>query len=219
MHNLTWQFNIEGELAWVRLLVAVVLSFALHLILLVGVPVNLTGGVPDVSDNVIIAQIMTAPVAGADKEISQSADETQLLPQTIVSPQSAEHPHAAALPSSPSAGIKIPLIRDPTYYPADQLDVKPTPLASIKPAYPGAALDAGINNGVVTLLLLIDEFGIVNEVSVVNAAPPGYFEDAAMAAFRAAHFEPAWRQGHPVKCRIIIKVNFDYEAEQRETQR
>ena len=59
MHNLTWQFNIEGELAWVRLLVAVVLSFALHLILLVGVPVNLTGGVPDVSDNVIIALMPT----------------------------------------------------------------------------------------------------------------------------------------------------------------
>src|SRR5271170_3480055 len=208
MHTLTWQFNIEGELAWVRLLVAVVLSFALHLILLVGVPVNLTGGVPDVSDSVIIAQIMPAPAAG--KEISQSADDTQLLPQTIVSPQSAEHPRAAALPSSPSAGIKIPLIRDPAYYPANQLDVKPMPLASIKPAYPGAALDAGINNGVVTLLLLIDEFGIVNEVSVVNATPPGYFEDAAMAAFRAAHFEPARRQGHPVKCRIVIKVNFDY---------
>jgi periplasmic protein TonB len=217
MHTLTWQFNIEGELAWVRLLVAVVLSFALHLILLVGVPVNLTGGVPDVSDSVIIAQIMPAPAAG--KEISQFADDTQLLPQTIVSPQPAEHSRAAALPSSPSAGIKIPLIRDPAYYPANQLDVKPTPLASIKPAYPGAALDAGINNGVVTLLLLIDEFGIVNEVSVVNAAPPGYFEDAAMAAFRAAHFEPARRQGHPVKCRIAIKVNFDYEAEQRETQR
>ena len=45
-------------------------------------------------------------------------------------------------------------------------------------------LTQALISGVVTLLLLIDEFGIVNEVSVVNAAPPGYFEDAAMAAFR-----------------------------------
>ena len=76
---------------------AVVLSFALHLIFLVGVPVNLTGGVPDVSDSVIIAQIMPSPAAG--KEVSQSANETQQLPQTSVSPQSAEHLRAAALPS------------------------------------------------------------------------------------------------------------------------
>ncbi len=71
----------------------------------------------------------------------------------------------------------------------------------------------------VRLLLLIDEFGMVNEASVVNADPAGYFEDAATTAFHAARFEPARRHGHPVKCRIVIKINYDYEAEQREHQR
>ncbi len=217
MNALAWSSSsIEDGLAWVRLLVAVAFSFALHLILLVGVPVNPTGGVPDVSSTVITAQLEPAPAAST--ESGQANAEAKPLLQPLASPQSAEHQRAVAPPSSPSAGIEIPLIRDPAYYPANQLDVKPRPLAVIKPAYPGVALGARLN-GVVTLLLLIDEFGIVNEVSVVNADPPGYFEDTTTAAFRAARFEPARRQGHPVKCRIVIKVNYDYEAEQRNQQR
>jgi protein TonB len=216
MNTLTAEsFDIEGGLAWTRLLVAVAFSFALHLILLVGVPVNPTGGLPDVSSgSVITAQLESAPAASTE---SGHADvEAEPLPQTASS-QPVEHKRAAAPLPSPSTGIEIPLIRDPTYYPVNQLDVKPMQLAVIKPAYPGAALGARLN-GVVTLSLLIDEFGIVNEVKVVNADPPGYFEDSATAAFRAARFEPARRQGYPVKCRIVIKVNYDYEAEQGNQQ-
>jgi protein TonB len=108
---------------------------------------------------------------------------------------------------SASAGIDIPLIRDPTYYPAKQLDVYPQPLAEIRLQYPETA---GRADGLLLMLLLIDEFGAVNEVSVIEADPPGIFEEAARAVFQAARFSPGVRQGRTVKSRVLIRVKYTY---------
>ena len=60
------------------------------------------------------------------------------------------------------------------------------------------------------MLLLIDEFGGVNEASVVESQPEGYFEDAALAVFRAARFSPAQKQGRAVKSRVLLQVKYLY---------
>lgn len=101
------------------------------------------------------------------------------------------------------------MIEDPTYYPAKQLDVLPRPLASIKPKYPPEA-DAANVTGQVKLLILIDEQGVVQDISVVEAKPEGYgFEESAVDAFRNARFNPAMRKGRPVKSRGIFVVTFE----------
>jgi protein TonB len=110
---------------------------------------------------------------------------------------------------SPSTGVELPLIRDPTYYPAKQLDVYPEPLAAIRLDYPDTAANARID-GRLTVQLLIDEFGVVNEVSVVDAKPEGYFEEATLAVFRGARFSPAQKQGHAVKSRVVLQVKYLY---------
>ena len=110
---------------------------------------------------------------------------------------------------SPSTGIEVPFIRDPTYYPAKQLDVYPQPMTPIQLEYPASAASARVD-GRLTVLVLIDEFGIVNDVSVVDAKPEGYFEEAAMAVFRAARFSPAEKQGHRVKSRVMLQVKYLY---------
>ena len=87
--------------------------------------------------------------------------------------------------------------------------------------YLGKLFDAAVAqriNGRVQLLLLIDEFGIVNEASVAEAQPAGIFDDAATQAFRVARFVPAQKQGNHVKSRVLLRVNFlcgDTEAPAR----
>jgi TonB family protein len=64
------------------------------------------------------------------------------------------------------------------------------------------------------LRILINERGGVDDVTVVEAEPRGYFfEDAALEATRALQFSPAMRFGHRVKSRKDLEVIFNpYES-------
>lgn len=211
-------FDPVATRAWMRLIKAVVLSFLLHLALLVGIPVNPTGGVPDMVST-ITARLEPA---GADSE--PAADSVDVVPEAMPAPRPDKPPKPADAiaetkadpvraseqpPASPASGIEVPFIRDPTYYPAKQLDVYPQPLAQIRLDYPESAASAKVD-GRLLVLLLIDEFGVVNDASVVESQPEGYFEDAALAVFRAARFSPAQKQGRAVKSRVLLQVKYLY---------
>ena len=101
------------------------------------------------------------------------------------------------------------MFRDPTYYPAKQLDIYPQPVGQIRLDYPESAASAKVD-GRLVVLLLIDEFGIVNDASIVEAQPEGYFEDAALAVFRGARFSPGQKQGRAVKSRVLLQVKYLY---------
>lgn len=220
--------DIRQEGAWPRLLLACIFSVLLHLMIL-GVPVNPTGGVTQVISTI---QARLEPAVDADGDSAPPPDEPAATPiapqeprtekpatpeaQSKPAPKPIEQP-AAKAPSSPSAGIEVPLIRDPVYYPVRQLDVYPQPVAMIQPKCPETAIAQKIN-GRVQLLVLIDEFGIVNEASIAEAQPAGVFDEAAIQAFRIARFIPAQKQGNPVKSRVLLRVNFlcgDTEAPAR----
>lgn len=102
---------------------------------------------------------------------------------------------------------------DPTYYAAKQLDVYPALSSALdlrstdKPASPGAL-------GRALLLVLIDEVGVVKEVSVVEGEPAGHFEEAR-GAFMSARFTPAYRNGRPVKSRVLVEINYGEERAAR----
>lgn len=114
-------------------------------------------------------------------------------------------------PQSPLPTVDIPLIEDPTYYTAKQVDIHPLAVKPITPEFPEAAAAAGIE-GFVTLRLLIDATGMVHEISVVDAQPPDTFEAAALNAFRNARFVAAQRNDRPVKSDVLIKVLFEIIA-------
>ena len=48
---------------------------------------------------------------------------------------------------------------------------------------------------------------------MVEADPPGYFEDAAIEAFRTVLFKPGQRNGQAVKSRLVVQVAFDAKTE------
>ena len=202
-----------------RLLVACLLSLLLHLALLLGIPVTPTGGVPQA---VFAIHARLEPAADsepqprevtltpAEKAGAPVQEQPRPKPAATKAKPKRESRRAAAEPASaPIAGIEQPLSRDPTYYPAIQLDVYPQPLAPIQLNYPDAAAAQRLD-GNLLLLLLIDEFGVVNKASVVEAQPLGYFEEAALSVFRALRFSPAQKHGHPVKSRVLMQVRYGY---------
>jgi hypothetical protein len=207
--------DADPKQAWTRLGVACALSIALHCALLLGVPVNPTGGVPNVS-SMIEARLETSAV----ETVAETAlpdhtapAEAMAIPPLTEDPLAAPEPRkadaqpeskpAAPPPSSPSAGIEVPLIRDPTYYTAKELfPFLPTPLAESK-----EYMEAGVArlNVSVRVLLLIDEFGIVKDASVLEAHPPEHAE-AVRSLFSALRFSPGLIHGRAVKARVVINA-------------
>jgi TonB family protein len=99
-------------------------------------------------------------------------------------------PAALAWPSCDQAGLSPPVA-----------------LQREAPAYPAAVRTIGIE-GTVELALTVLRDGRVGWVSVLRAAPPGYFEQAALAGVRGWRFEPARENGAAVECRLLTRVRF-----------
>lgn len=107
-----------------------------------------------------------------------------------------EHPEAAA-------PLALPQVPDPTYYSASELDVYPRPLTTLM----NLALHDGMA-GRMRFTLLIDEHGVVNRVAALEGAPPARFEEGLRAMLAATRFEPARKDGRPVKSRVLIDLGF-----------
>jgi len=90
---------------------------------------------------------------------------------------------------------------------SDAVDAPPRPMTRVPPRYPPRARSKGLT-GKVTLELLIGPQGDVIRARVLNANPPGIFEQAALDAIRQWRFKPATYKGQPVKMRARQVVRF-----------
>jgi protein TonB len=97
---------------------------------------------------------------------------------------------------------------DTNWYQARQVDKHPKAIGSVRPVYPEAAQRDNIE-GTLKLKLRIDDLGRVQDAEVVEATPPGIFDEAALAAFRKARFQPAMKDGRPVRYEAYIRVEFE----------
>jgi protein TonB len=204
-----------GSAAWSRLLAACILSALLHWLLLI-VPLTPPNGNPNVittlQARLAPAQIEAraqAPSTREDasaKQASRVADGAEKTAAEKTQTEPTSKPIAQTTASS-AGGIESQWVGDPTFYPARQMDVYPLLAEKIQPTCPAAALAQRIE-GRVQLLVLIDEFGVVKEASVVEAQPADLFNDAAVQVLRGARFVPAFKQGNRVKSRMVMRVNF-----------
>ena len=158
--------------------------------------------------------VRVLPEPAAPAETSPAvvrAPETMHVPRPRAAPVErapSEAPPAAA--PEPRSGSGLPQAPDLTYYGTRQLDVFPRLLAPLDLAYGGKAAADGVA-GRVRLLVMIDEAGVVRDVSIVEAEPASYFEDEASRALMAARFEPAYRNGRAVRSRMQVEVNYGVE--------
>jgi protein TonB len=116
-------------------------------------------------------------------------------------------PSAPAIPAPPLAN---PSPIDTNWYLARQVDRHPKAIGSILPKYPEEARQRG-QEGSLKLMVKIDDLGRVQDVEVVEASPPGVFDSAAVEAFRNARFQPAMKDGRPVRYQAYMRVEFRLE--------
>src|SRR5258708_9938248 len=154
-------------------------------------------GVPDSSPATPV--VLSAPIPDVVEELV-----TATTPATA-----ANDPEPSAAEGGVATRSNIP---DPVHYAAKDLDVYPQAIKPITPAYPEAAHESEVA-GFVTLQVSIDEVGRIVDISVIDAAPDGVFEQAALQALASAAFYPARKDGRSVRSRILIKVEFDPAAD------
>ncbi|OFZ88026.1 MAG: hypothetical protein A3F74_23785 [Betaproteobacteria bacterium RIFCSPLOWO2_12_FULL_62_58] len=214
--------------AQARFALALAASACLHFWLAAGMAVDAPERAPSPAARILTAQLEPVPAppileAQPEREpaLADPAEPRSLRarspphpehvsPATKRSEPPAASPGAIAGAALPSAFV-LPSTADRTYYPARELDVYPAPRAPLSFEYPERAAREQVG-GSVRIMLLLDEAGAVDSVSVVAAEPPGYFEDSVRGVFAATRFFPARKDGRAVKSRVLINVEFDSRA-------
>lgn len=92
----------------------------------------------------------------------------------------------------------------------DAVDEVPQATSRSAAPYPARARAKGIE-GYVTVSMLVDATGAVKDMQVLEAVPPGVFEDSALAALRTWRFDPAMYEGRPVSVRVRQTLRFALE--------
>jgi len=164
------------------------------------------------------------------KEVSQPAEQP-LHTAEVFSPPSPEQPEPVAVPERsslafdfhpapppksltlPSQAIRTVTIGAPNLkavYGSGEIDRPLTPLVKAPPVFPMHARRRGIE-GWVTVRFLVNETGEVSQVEVIEADPPGIFEQAVIRSVGSWRFEPGTVDGTPVKTRVETTVRFELQ--------
>lgn len=161
-------------------------------------------------------RVVQGALTGRAQEQRLAEPSSSATPVTVESTRQVPSPNAtadvrpvAAAPEAPAAPaltgpLTQPLPPAPEYR-ASGMDPPPRPLENIDLEYPP---EAGTVEGTVLLRLLINASGTVDDVAVVRATPPGYFEASALKAFARARFSPGYFLGIAVKSQYYVEVGY-----------
>lgn len=196
-----------------RLAAALAVSFLIHAALVGGLewlPGGMRWGAWSDGGAVVAPAVLRVGFRSEELDARPAPGATAMDVPAPMAPASAAEPQPATgeAPyglSERRAFAPLPALR---YYRTPDLDVRPGILVRVEPEYPEAAARRFLSGRVVALVL-IDEAGAVERVEILDADPPGYFEEAARRAFLAARFTPGMKQGRPVRVQMTLELNFE----------
>lgn len=143
----------------------------------------------------------TAPRAEAPAPaISEPAEVPSPAAVRVPTPEPTAEPEREAVPTAAPAPVAATA-------PPNEVTIPPKILKVIKPVYPPFALRARIR-GIVLLRVTVSERGQPLDVQVLKGVAGGLTE-SAVAAVRTWQFEPATRNGVPVRDTITIPIPFE----------
>lgn len=148
-----------------------------------------------------------AAVALVEARPVRSAESTRPQLNVLLQPQAPVVAQAKPRPRpAPDARAAKPAVAK-HYYRPSELDVKPGIMVHVEPRYPERAAQDAVGGRVVAQLFLRED-GTVEQVSILQAEPAGYFEYAVEQAFGAARFTPGMKDGQAVKVQMALEVSF-----------
>ena len=195
-----------------RLLKGLALSAGMHLLIVLGI----TAGPPRIMPSVPL-QVELLRIVSPEPAVEPAPEPLVELTATA---------SAEAMPETPPSGPErppvvtpqAPVASDPPlekYLTVREVDVRAELVNEVDLVYPVKAYEMRIH-GRVIVRILIGEDGAVDNVSVLEATPPGIFEEAALAAAQALQFRPAQKYGRNVRSQKTIEITFDpYESIRR----
>lgn len=200
--------------ATVRLRLALALSAAFHLLFATAVMPEPPGGkgysrAAALMTVRLAPQPVTATVGRALPEPEIPAARQARRPAAVPAHEPrATMDESAVRPMQDAPPLSLPQIPDLTYYGARELDAYPTPVA---PLNLEQITDGSAAPGRVTLALLIDEHGVVNDVALTEPVAPDRLKEELRAVLAATRFIPARKDGRAVKSRVMLSVSFGQE--------
>ena len=97
------------------------------------------------------------------------------------------------------------------YYDQGDVDQVPVPVFKMKPFYPYRARRLNIT-GAVKVSFVVDEYGHVSRIKIIDANPPGIFEDSVIRALPSWRFSPGKIAGQPVATLVTTIIAFEMEG-------
>lgn len=98
-------------------------------------------------------------------------------------------------------------VKEGDLVPLAKVDSPPVVIKRVVPRKPRKAIRRRIS-GVVEAMVLVSEFGTVEEVKIRKASPPGFFEEVAVKALMQWRFKPAIKDGVRVKTWYFVTLKF-----------
>lgn len=157
---------------------------------------------------------------------SQFETKKRALPEKAQAQKAPEAPDMNLDSSAPAGGAVAVNVGAPTVDPsslrlaggptlgAAPSDTDTVPLVRVNPKYPMVASERKIE-GWVDVMFTINPNGTVKEAVVLDAQPPGVFEQAALQAIRKWKYKPKIENGVPVE-RPGVKVRLTFKLEDQQ---
>lgn len=175
-----------------RMLIALAVSLLAHFLMIGG----WGSGAAHTRSAVVSLQARLEPVPAAlPPAVSADSLPVSVDPQPVVSARRASSTIVAAAAVEQSLAGAAAGGPDLRFYLARELDQYPSPLS---------VLTLNNGRGSARLWVSIDQTGRVVEAAVIDADPPGEFEQQLRERVLATSFVPARRDGRPVKSRILL---------------
>ncbi len=118
----------------------------------------------------------------------------------------------SALADIPLAAVDFAAMNLGDVFDADDLDKPLIPVSRVPPFYPLQAKRASVE-GWVDIEFMVNEQGRVTDIRIIDAQPPGVFEQSVRKAVSGWRFQPGTVMGEPVKTRVATTIRFELEGD------